>query len=243
MRRRDAPDTHPPSEGMRRMMAWRRTQGDQVTHPRVQRRRRRMGREASEHKPRLNLCVGTLPVSPDRLRGGHGERVQQVWRADSPDIRLRQGCVAAVAVRDWGARAGLAWDGSATRDRDGGIRALERALVPAQPEIVTAEQGAPVTSTAVTERLRARGMPVRLDGRGRPSSARVCGDRSRTRPSIATRTGACQRPSAVGVGLAASITARAGSRRSTITRQRPSIGHWPGEGRAGCHLTPADVWS
>jgi putative transposase len=72
-----------------------------------------------------------------------------------------------VAILDWCSRSVLAWEVSATLDRDFCISALERALVHAQPEIFNSDQGAQFTRPAFTARLRARGIQISLDGRGR----------------------------------------------------------------------------
>ncbi len=56
---------------------------------------------------------------------------------------------------------------SVTLDSDFCISALERALVRAQPEMFKSEQGAPFTSLALTARLKARGIHISMDGRGR----------------------------------------------------------------------------
>jgi putative transposase len=167
MRLRDEPSPRTPYYGIRRMTAWLRTQGDQVNHQRVQRRLRLMGLEAIYQQPRLSPFVGTPQVSPDLLRGVHGERVNQVWSTDITDSRLLHGFISLVAILDWCSRDVLAWDVSATLDSDVCLSALERALVHAQPEMFNADQGAQFTSTALTERLRARGMQISMDGRGR----------------------------------------------------------------------------
>ena len=61
----------------------------------------------------------------------------------------------------------VAWEVSVTLDSDFCISALDRALVHAQPEIFNSDQGAQFTSTAFTERLKARGMHISMAGRGR----------------------------------------------------------------------------
>jgi putative transposase len=152
---------------MRRMTAWLRTQGEQGNHQRGQRLLRLMGLAALEQKPRLSPFVGPQQVSPDLLRGVHVERVKQVWSTDITSMRLLHGVVYGVAMLDWGSRSVLAWEVSAPRDSDCCMSALERARVHAQPDMFTADQGAPLTSTACTERRRARGLPLSLDGCGR----------------------------------------------------------------------------
>jgi putative transposase len=167
MRLLDEQYTRTPSYGIRRMTAWRRTQGYQVNHKRVQRLLRLMGLEAIYHKPRPNQLAGTQQVYPYLLREVHVERVNQVWSTDITYIRLLHGFVYLVAILDWCSRYVLAWEVSATLDSDFCISALERALVHAQPEIFNSDQGTQFTSTAFTERLRARGMQISMDGRGR----------------------------------------------------------------------------
>ncbi len=167
MRLLDEQYTRTPYYGIRRMAAWLRTQGPQVHHKRVQRLLRLMGLEAIYQKPRLSRLVGTQQVYPYLLRGVHVERVNQVWSTDITDIRLLHGFIYLVAILDWCSRYVLAWEVSATLDSDFCISALERALVHAQPEIFNSDQGAQFPSTAFTERLRARGIQISMDGRGR----------------------------------------------------------------------------
>ena len=167
MRRLDEQYTRTPYYGMRRMTAWLRTQGYQVNHQRVQRLLRLMGLEAIYQQPRPHQLAGTQQVYPDLLREVHVERVHQVWSTDITYIRLLHGFVYLVAILDWFSRYVLAWELSATLDSDFCISALERALVHAQPKIFNSDQGAQFTSTAFTERLRARGIQISMDGRGR----------------------------------------------------------------------------
>jgi putative transposase len=112
---------------------------------------RLMGLEAIDQTPHL------------RQRGGG----QQVWRTESTDLRLLPGCVDVVASRDWFSRDVVAWAVSVTLARDFCLSALERGLVPAQPAIFNSAQGAQFPRAAFTERLKAGGIPIRRDGRGR----------------------------------------------------------------------------
>jgi putative transposase len=82
-------------------------------------------------------------------------------------VRLSQGFVSLVAIMDWYSRDVLAWEGSVTLDSSVCVAALERALIRAQPESFTADQGAQCTRLAFTKPLLARGMRISLDGRGR----------------------------------------------------------------------------
>ena len=156
-----------PYDDIRRMMTWLRTQGYQVNHKRVQRPLRLMGLEAIDQKPRLSQLGAGQQVSPYLLQEVPIARVNQVWSTDTTYIRLLHGFVYLMALLDWLSRYVVAWEVSVTRDRDFCFSALERALVHAQPEIFNSDQGAQFTRAAFTERLKARGIHLSMDGRGR----------------------------------------------------------------------------
>jgi putative transposase len=90
-----------------------------------------------------------------------------VWSADITDIRLRQGFVSVVAMREWYSRDGFAWEISVTLDRSFCLSALERAFRGTPPTLVNTDHGGQFTSRAVTGRFLADGMYIRMDGRGR----------------------------------------------------------------------------
>jgi putative transposase len=167
MRLLDEQYTRTPYYGIRRMTAWLQTQGQQVNHKRVQRLLRLMGLEAIYPRPRLVQLVAGQQIYPYLLRGVNIKRVNQVWSTDITYIRLLHGFVYLVAILDWFSRYVLAWEVSVTLDSDFCISALERALAHAQPEIFNSDQGVQFTSAAFTERLKARGIQISMDGRGR----------------------------------------------------------------------------
>jgi putative transposase len=167
MRLLDEQYTRTPYYGTRRMTAWLQTQGQQVNHKRVQRLLRLMGLEAIYPRPRLVQLVAGQQIYPYLLRGVNVARVNQVWSTDITYIRLLHGFVYLVAILDWCSRYVLAWEVSVTLDSDFCISALERALAHAQPEIFNSDQGVQFTSAAFTERLKARGIQISMDGRGR----------------------------------------------------------------------------
>jgi putative transposase len=135
-----------------------------------------MGLEALDPKPRLSQPAAGHGIDPYLWRGIPVNRVNQVWSADRPDVRLAGGCVSRVAVIDWCSRYGLSWAVSSTRDVACGVEALEQALRHGQPEIFKTAQGAQVTSLALTERLTTGGMRLRRDGRRRALD-QVCVER------------------------------------------------------------------
>ena len=69
---------------------------------------------------------------------------------------------------DWYSRKVLAWRVSNTMDVDFCVSALEEALkCYGRPEIFNTDQGSQFTSTAFTGLLKAKGIKISMDGRGR----------------------------------------------------------------------------
>src|SRR5882757_4975789 len=101
------------------------------------------------------------------LRGLKMERVCQVWAADITYIPMARGFLYLVAVMDWVSRYVLAWRLSNLLDASFCIEALEDALSHGQPEIFNTDQGSQFTDDDFTAVLRARGVAISMDGRGR----------------------------------------------------------------------------
>jgi putative transposase len=167
MRWLDEQYTATPFDGVRRMTAWLRGQGDAVHRKRVARLLHRMGVEALYPKPRLSQPAAGHTIDPYLLRGVTVERVNQVWSADITDIRLQAGFVYLVAVMDWFSRSVWSWALSITLDLSFGVEALEQALEQGCPELFNTDQGVQFTSQAFTARLQQGGIRIRMDGRGR----------------------------------------------------------------------------
>ena len=73
-----------------------------------------------------------------------------------------------VAVMDWLSRRVLSWRVSNTLDREFCVEALEEALARyGAPEIFNTDQGAQFTSEAFTDVLKAHGVAISMDGKGR----------------------------------------------------------------------------
>src|SRR6201994_4749076 len=96
------------------------------------------------------------------------ERPNQVWCADITYIPMRRGFLYLVAVMDWASRKVLSWRVSNTMEADFCIEALEEALERfGKPEIFNTDQGSQFTSPRFTGVLRAAGVCISMDGRGR----------------------------------------------------------------------------
>jgi putative transposase len=90
-----------------------------------------------------------------------------VWSTDITYIRLPRGFVYLVAVIDWYSRCVLSWLLSNTMDTAFCTDCLEQALAQGKPEIFNTDQGSQFTSAEFTGRLKAAGIQISMDGRGR----------------------------------------------------------------------------
>jgi len=167
MRLLDEQYTRTPFYGVRKMTEWLRTGGHGVNHKRVARLLRLMGIEAIYPHKRLSQPAPGHQIYPYLLRGVAIERPDQVWSTDITYIRLRRGFAYLVAVLDWYSRYVLSWELSATMESGFCVAALERALRAGAPEIFNTDQGSQFTSEEFTGRLRAAGIAISMDGRGR----------------------------------------------------------------------------
>ncbi|WP_156385355.1 IS3 family transposase, partial [Aureimonas sp. Leaf460] len=96
------------------------------------------------------------------------ERPNHVWCTDITYIPMRRGFLYLVAIMDWATRKVLAWRLSNTMDAAFCIEALEEAMVRfGRPEIFNSDQGSQFTSADFTDKLKAAGIRISMDGRGR----------------------------------------------------------------------------
>ena len=167
MRLLDEQYTATPFYGSRRMQVALQEAGHRVNRKHVQRLMRLMGLEAVGPKPRLSEAHPGHRVYPYLLRNVPIVRVDQVWSTDITYVRLRRGFVYLVAILDWYSRYVLAWELSMTVDGQFCRDALETALGLSTPEIFNTDQGAQFTATSFTDRIKAAGAQISMDGRGR----------------------------------------------------------------------------
>jgi putative transposase len=157
-----------PFYGSRRMTAWLATQGHTVNRKRVQRLMRLMGLVAIYQRPNTSKAAPEHTKYPYLLGGLTIDRVNQVWCTDITYIPLAKGFIYLVAIMDWHSRAVLAWRLSNTLHADFCVDALEEALRRfGRPEIFNTDQGSQFTSTDFTGVLKAQGIRISMDGKGR----------------------------------------------------------------------------
>ena len=156
-----------PFYGVPRMTEHLRREGWEVNPKRVRRLMREMDLMAIYPKRRLSLPNKAHPAYPYLLRDLKIERPDHVWASDITYVRLRGGFVYLTAILDWYSRYVVSWELSNTLDAGFCVEALERALTISQPEILNSDQGCQYTSEAFTDRLKAAGIRISMDGRGR----------------------------------------------------------------------------
>jgi putative transposase len=139
-----------------------------VNRKRVQRLMRLMGLEAIYPKPKTSKPHPGHRIYPYLLKGMDINRPDMVWASDITYVPLRRGFMYLVAIMDWHSRKVLSWRISNTLDTDFCVSALEEALSRyGRPDIFNTDQGSQFTSNAFTSVLKANGIKISMDGRGR----------------------------------------------------------------------------
>lgn len=156
-----------PFAGSRMLRDMLQARGLEVGRKHVATLMRRLGLEALYRKPSTSKRHPEHQVYPYLLRGLAIERAAQVWAMDITYIPMARGFVYLAAIIDWASRKVLAWDVSISMEADWCVRVLEQALARhGKPEIFNTDQGSQFTSLAFTERLKAEGIAISMDGRG-----------------------------------------------------------------------------
>jgi putative transposase len=168
MRRIDEMHLKRPFYGSRRIRDWLQDEGFPVNRKRVQRLMRQMGIVALYPKANTSRPGKGHKIYPYLLRGLEIDHPNQVWATDICYVPMARGFVYVVAIMDWYSRKVLAWRVSNTMDADFCVEALEEAISRyGTPEIFNTDQGAQFTSEAFTGTLKAAGIRISMDGKGR----------------------------------------------------------------------------
>lgn len=157
-----------PFYGSRRMTVILQWKGYNINRKRVKRLMRLMRLHAIYPKRNLSMVCKEHEIYPYLLRGLAITRANQVWSADITYIRLKNGFAYLVAIMDWWSRKVLAWEISITLESDFCITALETAISKfGKPEIFNTDQGVQFTCNRFIKILKANGIKISMDGRGR----------------------------------------------------------------------------
>jgi putative transposase len=164
----DAEYTRHPFYGSRKMAVYLEQAGHRVNRKRVQRLMGVLGLAGMAPGPATSRPHPQHKAYSYLLRGMEIDRPNQVWSSDITYVRLARGFVYLVAVVDWYSRKVLAWRVSNTLDGGFCVDCLGQALQDfGIPEIFNSDQGCQFTSEAFTGALKARGITISMDGRGR----------------------------------------------------------------------------
>ena len=168
MRAMDEQYLRTPWYGSRQMVRVLRRMGYGVGRKRVRRGMRVMGLRSLAPGPNTSRRAPAHPVYPYLLRDLNVHRPGQVGCADVTYIPMARGFLYLVAVMDWYSRCVLTWQLSTTQDADFCLEALHDALDrQSAPEIFNTDQGSQFTSRDWTQALKAAGIQISMDGKGR----------------------------------------------------------------------------
>jgi putative transposase len=168
MRRLDELHLEHPTFGSRRLLVVLRREGFDTGRQHVRTLMRRMGMEAIYRKPRTSLPNQAHRVYPYLLKDVVIERPNQAWAADITYIPMARGFGYLVAIIDLYSRKVLSHRLSNTMTTDFCVEALEEALTRfGHPEIFNTDQGAQFTDSDFTDRLKAHGVAISMDGKRR----------------------------------------------------------------------------
>jgi len=168
MRLIDAQYLRTPWYGSRQMSRHLRRQGYRVNRKRIRRLMRKMGLVAVAPAPNTSRRHPQHAVYPYLLRGMEITQPDQVWCADVTYIPMAHGFLYLVAIMDWNSRRVLSWQLSNTMDADFCVVALQDAIERyGCPSIFNTDQGSQFTSTVWIDELKANGIRISMDGKGR----------------------------------------------------------------------------
>jgi len=117
--------------------------------------------------PNLSRRNSEQAIYPYLLRNLTVERPDHVWGIDITYVRLMGGWVYLVAVLDWYSRFVVSWEIDQTLEIGFVLECVERAMETTTPEILNSDQGSHFTSEQYLEPLRAKGVRISMDGKGR----------------------------------------------------------------------------
>jgi len=157
-----------PFYGVRQMTWHLRAKGRAVNVKRVRRLMRKMGLMPIYQRPRTSTPAPGHKIYPYLLHGLTIDRPNQVWCTDLTYIPLARGFLYLVAIMDWWSRKVLAWRLSNTMEAEFCVDALEEVMDRhGKPDIFNSDQGSQFTSIAFTQTLKAAGIRISMDGKGR----------------------------------------------------------------------------
>lgn len=168
MRRIDELHLEAPYYGARKLAASLRREGHDIGRKHVRALMGRMGIEALYRKPRTSIPAREAAIYPYLLENRVIERPNEAWASDITYVPMAHGFLYLMAIIDVASRKVLAWRLSNTLSVDFCVEALEEALAKfGPPEIFNTDQGSQFTSEEWLTPLKAAGVAISMDGKGR----------------------------------------------------------------------------
>jgi putative transposase len=168
MRRIDELHLEAPFYGSRKLAEQLKREGHDVGRRHVRTLMQRMGIEALYRKPRTSIPARGATTYPYLLQGLQIDRPNQVWASDLTYLPMAHGFMYLMAILDVASRKVLAWRLSNTLTADFCVEALEEAMNKyGKPEIFNTDQGSQYTSAEWIAPLKAAGVAISMDGKGR----------------------------------------------------------------------------
>jgi putative transposase len=168
MRRIDELHLEAPYYGARKLAVQLRREGHAIGRKHVRMLMRRMGIEALYRKPRTSIPARQAAIYPYLLEKRVIKRPNEAWASDITYVPMAHGFLYLMAIIDLASRKVLAWRVSNTLTADFCVEALEEALAKfAPPDIFNTDQGSQFTSEEWLTPLKAAGVAISMDGKGR----------------------------------------------------------------------------
>ena len=159
--------TRHPFYGSRRMTVMLNKEHFTISRPTVQRYMREMAISGVAPGPNTSKPAPEHRIYPYLLRNVQAEAPDHIWGIDITYIRLQGGWMYLVAVLDWYSRYVVAWELDQSLEMSFVLDAVDRALGQSHPVIWNSDQGSHFTSPKYIDRLKAAGVRISMDGRGR----------------------------------------------------------------------------
>ena len=154
--------------GSRQMTRALRAAGFPVHRSRVQRLMQLMDLRSMAPGPHTSRKHPSHPIYPYLLRDREVTRPNEVWGTDITYLPSEKGFFYLIAIQDWYSRKILSWRMSPTLDLAFCLDALREALATyGTPEIFNTDQGSHFTAADWIDVLKAHGIAISMDGRGR----------------------------------------------------------------------------
>lgn len=156
-----------PTWGARQMSKQLTQAGHKVGRKKARRYMTDMGIDPIYPKMNLSKRAHDAHILPYLLRNAVITRPNQAWSIDITYIPMKHGFMFLTAIIDWYSRCIVGWELDDSLCTSAVIRAMDKALSVATPEIINSDQGSQFTSDEYMQYLKDRGIRQSMDGKSR----------------------------------------------------------------------------